>query len=138
VVVFDAAGRLVRTVRAPAPAVATDHRVAFLGTTHELAAIRGGPAAGQSEVVLIDADRGAGSPIFAGAGTFSDVAWSPDGRWLLIAWPSADQWLFIRSGQTQKVVAISNVSRQFSPGAPGRAAFPRLGGWCCTPAGPAG
>jgi dipeptidyl aminopeptidase/acylaminoacyl peptidase len=142
--IFDGRGRLlttVPTVAKPAePAAAGAHRAAFLGRTHTFALIRGGPAIGQGEVALMRAERsaGAGRRVFGGAGAFSDVAWSPDGRWLLIAWPSADQWLFIRSGQTQKVVAISNVSRQFSPGAPGRAAFPRLGGWCCTPAGPAG
>jgi dipeptidyl aminopeptidase/acylaminoacyl peptidase len=142
--IFDASGRLLRTTpvieKPPEPAAVAAHRIAFAGRTHEFAFIRGGPVFGQSEVVLLEAERGAGhgSRIFGGAGAFSDVAWSPDGRWLLIAWPSADQWLFIQSGHAQKVVAVSNVRRQFSPGTSGRAAFPRLSGWCCTPAGPAG
>jgi dipeptidyl aminopeptidase/acylaminoacyl peptidase len=142
--IFDANGRLLRKVqlreKPPEPAAVAAHRVAFAGLTHEFAFVRGGPEIGQSEVVLLEAERGVTpeSRVFAGAGAFSDVAWSPDGRWLLIAWPSADQWLFIQSGHAQKVVAISDVRRQFSPGSAGRAAFPRVSGWCCTPAGPAG
>jgi hypothetical protein len=142
--VFDATGRLLRRVRLmgkpPEPAAVAAHRVAFAGRTHRFALARGGPLTGQSEVVLVDAERRAGraTRVFAGAGAFSDLAWSPDGRWLLIAWPSADQWLFIQSGHAEKVVAISNVRRQFSPGTAGRAAFPRVSGWCCTRAGPAG
>jgi WD40 repeat protein len=62
--------------------------------------------------------------VFAGAGAFSDVEWSPDGRWLLLNWPSADQWLFIRSAAVRKVDAVSNITASFGP-------HTHLQGWCC-------
>jgi hypothetical protein len=62
--------------------------------------------------------------VFAGAGRFADVEWSPDGRWLLLNWPTADQWLFIRSATVRKIKAVSNIRSSFGPNA-------RLAGWCC-------
>jgi hypothetical protein len=65
--------------------------------------------------------------LFTGPGTFSQLAWAPGGRRLLVAWPEANQWLLIgRDGAR----AFSRVSRQFDPGGNG-AGFPRLSGWCC-------
>lgn len=71
--------------------------------------------------------------IFSGPGHFSDVEWSPDGRWLLLAWRNADQWLFLNPGHPNQIVAVSNITEQFSPGkrTTGLAAFPRIEGWCC-------
>ena len=66
-----------------------------------------------------------GGRVFAGAGRFSDLSWSPDGRWLLIGWPMADQWVFVRA-DGGGIRAVSNISSQF-----GSRAFPRVGGWCC-------
>jgi WD40 repeat protein len=88
-------------------------------------------AAGRSELVLID-ELGDERRLFAGPGRFDDLAWSPDGRWLLLSWRDADQWLFIRPSD-ERVVAVSNISRQFDPGATGTSAFPRVSGWCCPP-----
>ena len=87
---------------------------------------------GRSEVVSIPL-RGPGGQrtLFAGQGSFSDLAWSPDGRWLLVAWPEADQWLFIRSNRVRRIDAVRDIRRQFDPGGTGAGAFPRLGGWCC-------
>jgi Tol biopolymer transport system component len=62
--------------------------------------------------------------VFAGAGRFADVEWSPDGHWILLNWPSADQWLFIRSAAVKKIRAVSNIRSSFGPNA-------RLAGWCC-------
>jgi Tol biopolymer transport system component len=64
--------------------------------------------------------------VFTGAGRFTSVRWSPDGRWLLVAWRDADQWLFIRSAGVKRIVAVSDVSRQFG------GTFPELAGWCCS------
>jgi hypothetical protein len=64
--------------------------------------------------------------LFAGTGSFSAVAWSPDGRWLLVAWRDADQWLFIRSTGARKIKAVSNISAQFES-----SRFPSPSGWCC-------
>jgi hypothetical protein len=77
-------------------------------------------------------DATAARRLFAGAGVFSDLAWSPDSRWLLLAWQSADQWLFIRAAGAQKLVAVSDITRQFNPGARRPGAFPTVDGWCCT------
>ena len=69
--------------------------------------------------------------MFDGQGRFSDVAWSPAGRWLLLGWVSADQWLFIRSTNASKLKAVSSLAVQFDPGGSGTGEFPRIEGWCC-------
>jgi hypothetical protein len=87
---------------------------------------------GRSEVDAFPLKRGLRAPrrLFAGQGRFTDLAWSPNGRWLLVAWREADQWLFVRSSSVRKVAAVSNIARQFDPGGAG-AGFPRIAGWCC-------
>jgi hypothetical protein len=63
-------------------------------------------------------------------GSLGQVEWSPDGKRLLIAWPGADQWLFLSLGRG-KGSAIANISRAISPdGRPH--SFPRIEGWCCS------
>lgn len=62
-------------------------------------------------------------------GEVENVTLSPDGRWLAAGWPAADQLLFFRVGRFNKMVAVSNVSREFEPGGQGKAEFPRLAGW---------
>lgn len=74
--------------------------------------------------------------LLAGAG-LGDVSWSPDDRWLLVSWPAADQWVFLRVAGAPRVAAVSRIAQQFSsPGSP--IGFPQLDGWCCTAAGAAG
>lgn len=70
--------------------------------------------------------------LFTARGRLAGLAWSPDGRRLLVPWPGADQWLFLRlsGGRT---VAVANIARQFMPGATDPA-FPDSVRWCC-PAG---
>jgi WD40 repeat protein len=63
-------------------------------------------------------------------GRFTDLAWSPDGNWILLGWRDADEWLFVRPGD-RKVVAASGISQQFAPGANGAVGFPGIEGWCC-------
>lgn len=86
----------------------------------------------RSGVVLVPAERRA-TPrlVFRGEGLLRDLAWSPDGRWLLVAWPAADQWLFLRGPGLRRIVAVSNIGREFDPGGRGAAPFPRVAGWCC-------
>jgi WD40 repeat protein len=79
---------------------------------------------GHSSLQLTGLDAGAPRELFRGAGAFTNAIWAPDGRWLLLDWQSADQWLFIRSVAVQKVVAVSNIRANFG----GNAA---LAGWCC-------
>jgi hypothetical protein len=70
--------------------------------------------------------------LFTGPGRFGDLAWSPAGDRLLIGWPEADQWLFLRTRGRGRVSAVANIARQFEPGATAPA-FPRSVRWCCTP-----
>jgi WD40 repeat protein len=118
---------------------ATDGRAqaaAFSPDSYDVALIRteASTRGGRSELVLL-AGRGdvqGERRLFDGPGRFTDVTWSPDGEWLLLAWRDADQWLFIRPSD-EKPVAVSNISRQFDPAAAGTGAFPRVSGWCCAP-----
>jgi hypothetical protein len=82
------------------------------------------------EVSLLDLTHG-GPPrrVFAGDGV-DQVVFSPDGRWLLVSWPAADQWIFVRIGGAPRVVAASRIAEQFAPGSRARG-FPQLDGWCC-------
>jgi hypothetical protein len=85
--------------RKPAPAARIRHR------------------AGQSEVVA------GGRVVFRGTGVFDQVVRSPDGRWLLVSWPTANQWVFVRL-HPRKIVGVARITQQF-----GRDA--RIAGWCC-------
>jgi len=67
-----------------------------------------------------------GTPLFSGTGEFDQVTWSPDGRWLLVSWPTADQWVFVRAAGARRIRAASNISEQFRS-----RSFPRVEGWCC-------
>jgi hypothetical protein len=91
-------------------------------------ASRGGPA--RSELLLVG-PRGAPTSLFSGPGRLSGVSVSADGRWALLEWPTADQWLFLDLAHPQRVVAVSNISAQFAPGASSASAFPSVAGWCC-------
>jgi WD40-like Beta Propeller Repeat len=72
--------------------------------------------------------------VLAGSG-LGQVAWSPNGRWLVITWPAANQWVFVRVLGAPRIFAVSRIAQQFSAG--GRSRFPELEGWCCS-AGAAG
>ena len=74
--------------------------------------------AGQSTVV------DGGRVVFRGTGSFDQAVRSPDGRWLLVTWPTADQWVFVRPGTPRRIVGASRISVQFG-------GFPRVQGWCC-------
>jgi hypothetical protein len=65
---------------------------------------------------------------FGGTGTFGAVAWSPDGRWLAVAWPDADQLVFVSAAGPRRIEAASNLAAQFES-----TAAPRLEGWCAAP-----
>ena len=45
---------------------------------------------------LLDLRR---SRVFRGTGVFRQLEPSPDGRWLLVSWPTANQWVFVRAGR---------------------------------------
>jgi hypothetical protein len=88
-----------------------------------LALVRLEGGAGIVEVV----PRGrAARRLFAGRGRFSELVWSPDGTWLLVGWPTADQWLFVRAVGPTRIQSVSNVSAQLRS-----QSVPRIEGWCC-------
>ena len=61
--------------------------------------------------------------LFRAGGRLTGPTWSPDGRWLLVGWPAADQWLFIDTLHPRRVVAFDRISEQFEAG------FPSVAGW---------
>ena len=66
--------------------------------------------------------------VFSGLGVFAGLAWSPDRRWLLVDWSTADQWVFIRVAPTPRVRTISDISSTFGTGPESRFS---VAGWCC-------
>ena len=116
--VFDAAGR---PVWRKTPSDATVPRGGtFVPRTHELTALHWHGT--QTTVFWARTGR----TLFTGPGRITDLDWSPDGRWLLLAWRDADQWLFVRRRGGRPFESVSSIKAQF-----GSRRFPALGGWCC-------
>jgi len=126
------AGALVWRRRAPAGAGFVAATLAPSG--REVAAVLTTAAGTRSELLSLGPGR-ASRRLFSGLGRLGEVEYSPDGRWLLLAWRSADQWLFLNPAHPGRVVAIADISAQFAPGATSPVAFPRAVGWCCPAAG---
>jgi hypothetical protein len=119
--ILDAAGRTVAEFerRAVLPA-------AFVPRSHALALVS--VARAKSTVSIYSGSRYQRQrPIFSGAGLFGGLAWSPDRRWLLVDWRSADQWIFIRSTAVRRI-AVRDIGNTFDSGPEH---FATLGGWCC-------
>lgn len=115
--VYDARGRLVAQ-EDPSEGW-PDVAATFAPGSHDVAVARVHGA--QSTVYLLD-----GRVLFNGTGVFTGLAWSPDGRWLLVGWRTADQWVFVRARGAPAIRAVSGIAGQFrSQG------FPQLEGWCC-------
>jgi hypothetical protein len=87
-----------------------------------LVSVRGG-----TSVVELVSRTGAVRQLFSGRGQFEGPVWSPDGRWIAIGWPDADQLVFIRTVGRSQIKAVSNVSSQFRS-----RSFPKISGWCCS------
>jgi hypothetical protein len=120
--VFAARGRLIAAVPAETGAPLVDAALSPSGG--ELAFISG------DAVVITDLARGnAQRTVLSGLGV-RQVVWSPDGRWLLVSWPRADEWVFVRIAGRPRIEAVSRIAEQFGA-ATARAGFPRLAGWCC-------
>jgi WD40 repeat protein len=81
--------------------------------------------ANRSSISILPLPNGRERRIYSGPGHFTGLTWSPDGSWLLVAWPDANQLLFLRTLGAQKARAVSDVRRQFG-------GFPDVGGWCCS------
>jgi len=130
--VFDDAGRLMYA--RPMPAGSALQAVEWAPRGDKVAVVRHSAAAGRSEVLLLDAARGLrGRVLFTGPGRFNALAWSPGADRLLVGWPEADQWLFLRPIRPRgggRLAAVANIAGQFSPGAASPSA-PRSVQWCC-------
>lgn len=99
-----------------------DRDAAFVGGTQEVLAVRAeGSLPGNLSSVF---SLATGRTFFRGTGVFDRLTWSPNGRWLLVSWPTADQWVFLRPGHPRRIVGESRISSQFG-------GFPRVEGWCC-------
>jgi hypothetical protein len=125
IVVLDAAGRIHRTVSMLGARLVEG---AFAPGSHRLAvAVR---LRSRSEVRIVDVDHPARARLlFAGPGSFGDVAWSPDAKWLLVAWPTADQWVFLHGAG---VHAVANIKQQFPRADGDRIRLQLAGRWCCS------
>ena len=74
-------------------------------------------------VLGVRLDGGTPRQLFQGG--VDGIAWSRDGRRLLLSWRDADQWLLLGPGG--HIRALHAVSREL--GAAG--GFPRVAAWCC-------
>jgi hypothetical protein len=126
--VHNDAGLSRARISAGAPAEFLD--VAFVPGATTLAYVTYDKATGRSTVVVVGgAGTGRSRQLFEGAGRITDIEWSPDGEWLLLAWETADQWVFIRQGDgASKIVSRSSITAQLSGGATD-APFPAIAGW---------
>jgi hypothetical protein len=128
-VLLDAGGRRVAARAVPAGAVVEDPMWSPDG--RRVAVVRRDEATGRSEVLLLDPARGLRpSVLFAGPGRFGTPAWSPDGTRVLVPWPAADQWLYLRPGG-RRLTAVADIASQFTPGS-GGPAFADAVSWCCS------
>jgi hypothetical protein len=126
--------RLSAPRRVPLPTGAVVQAAAFAPHRHTIAALlkrRDQANEPRSEALLIDTNGGPPHRLFAVSGHLNQLAWSPDGSRLLLAWPAADQWLFLPTGGRGHLQATGNIASIFSPGLRGQALFPRIEGWCC-------
>jgi hypothetical protein len=113
--VYDRRGRVVQD---ESPSDAThDTDATFVPGAHRVTFIR---AHGLQSDVFSGRD---GQLLFRGTGVFGQLAFSPNGRWVLVTWPTANQWVFVRNGR-RKIVGAAQIARQFG-------GFPRIEGWCC-------
>ena len=113
-IVLDVQERAVRTLMGGGV-----QQVAWSSRAPKFAVVR--TTAGRSEVVV---RRGREARVlFSTPGTLGAPVWSPDAVRLLVPWPDADQWLFLRPhGFGRPSIPVANVARQFL--CPARASRP--------------
>ena len=131
---FDANGRKLWAIGLPVG----PSGVVFVRKSHRFVLIRYSPATSRSDLVFYQAESDPGEArfLYSAPGNFGSLAISPNGKWLLVGWVNANQWLFLRL-TAAKVQSVSNIVEQFggSSGAPLANAFPKSVSWCC-PASP--
>jgi dipeptidyl aminopeptidase/acylaminoacyl peptidase len=134
IAVVDDRGRIVRRLEFPSTEIVA---AAFAPKGRDLAvhlrSTQGGFPAWRSTIRLLDVDGSSrGRNLFQGQGDFGELAWSPDGRWLLTTWRTADQWLFVERA-TGRVVAVSDISMRFPRADSRRPLLSVSDRWCCGP-----
>ena len=117
VTVLSRSGQVLRTLALPAAA----SELALHPSGTRAAVVVG--ARGEERVVEIPLDGGGARQLFQGA--VDGLAWSRDGRHLLLAWRDTGQWLLMGPGG--RIRALDDVAGEL--GAVG--GFPRIAGWCC-------
>ncbi len=121
--VLGATGRVLRTIALPG--VGRELALHPSGRRAAVVVARG-PETGVLGVRLAGAGRGTtGAVRQLFQGNVDSIAWSQDGRWLLLGWRGAGQWLLL--GPHGRIRALHGVTGEL--GAPG--GFPRVAGWCC-------
>jgi Tol biopolymer transport system component len=123
VVVFDLEGKRAWRVRLPrgarVSAAAWAPRADRIALTVRVA--------GATGVYVTRSGRVPQRPIFTTSGRLRSLAWSPDGRRLLVRWSEADQWLLLSPAAPRRITAIGAIARRFGPA-------PAVEGWLRNPA----
>ena len=115
--VYDLAGHTVQSLREAGRSLVD---AAFLPGARRIVLLRRTPTGTAAE--LLDSGR----VLYRARGALNGVAPSPDGRRLLLAWPAADQWVFVRTSGGG-VRAVANIAAQLG------GSFPTVAGWATSP-----
>lgn len=124
--VFEAPSKLAAALRLPSGTVGT--AIAARPGSAEVAFSVFSPATGVGTLYVSDGEEM--RVVFAGAGRLDDPTWSPDGRYLLVGWPGADQWVAVPAAPKQALVTMGEITSRFAPEG-GDGAFPQILDWCC-------
>jgi hypothetical protein len=124
--IYSAAGRPRGRLlgRGTAPVLAS----AFVPGRHAVTVVQRSPLTNINDVWLFDGETV--RRLFSGPGEIDQLAWSPNARWLLLSWSSADQWRFFEPAAPRRHFAVGRIGTAFSSG---RRTTPTLAGWCCSP-----
>jgi hypothetical protein len=115
VTVLDTSGHLVRSIGLPGSG-----RELALHPSGRRAAVLVGP-----RVLGLRLTGASRPPRQLFQGDVDGLAWSQDGRRLLLSWRGAGQWLLLGPGR--RITALHDVSTELG----NAAGFPRVAGWCC-------
>ncbi|MGH3117965.1 MAG: WD40 repeat domain-containing protein [Gaiellales bacterium] len=133
--IFDAQGHLLRAFPTRSlepqslPTYVRD--IAFARRGHRFALIRATRSGAGTEVVTLLAEASPGKPraVFSAPGAISEIEWSPDGEWLLVAWAGADQWVFVHAPPGREVRTVTGLADRFEAGSGPQ--LPAVSAWCC-------